>query len=91
MTASVAFNGGMDRLRDFTMELLEKKLRQGTWDDLQGMFDPKKPKRFISGVAVSTRDKNTNGLAFDARGFQVVVPNLLLWNHELHVSARQSN
>jgi hypothetical protein len=38
------------------------------WRILGGHFDPKKPRRWIEGVAISTDRPNANGTSFCARG-----------------------
>jgi hypothetical protein len=45
-------------------------------------FDPAEPKRLISGIAVSSRNRNSKGVAFDARGVTFTLPTPLLIDHD---------
>ena len=81
MLLAFGCNPVMERVSDYTKELLIKLQRDGAWSSLDRNFDRSKPRRFISGIAVSSIEKNTNGTALDARGIEVVLPALLLLEH----------
>ena len=46
-------------------------------------FDPSAPKRLISGVALSSGDRNSKGIAFKAQGMTCRLPLPLLIDHDL--------
>jgi len=45
-------------------------------------FDRNAPKRLISGIALSSRNRNSKGIAFDARGVEFSLPAPLLIDHD---------
>lgn len=57
--------------------------RETAWRIVEDNFDPTKARRFIAGNAVGSRAKNLHGHSVSARGVEVDLPALLLWNHEL--------
>ncbi len=74
----------MDRLRDYTADLMLRMQHEGAWTAMEKHYqDPKNWKRYISGVAISSRQRNANHHAFDARGAQITLPALLLLDHTI--------
>jgi hypothetical protein len=71
----------METLSSFTKEMQLKIEREYAWTVLNRNFDQTKPRRFASGVCVSSARKNSNGDAFKAAGLNVTIPIPLLWNH----------
>jgi hypothetical protein len=66
---------------------MEKELRDRidldcAWRILRDNFDHSKPRRFLSGLVVSSDDTNENGYSFKASGLKITLPVPLLWQHE---------
>lgn len=64
--------------------LLRKLATEMTWDTIGSNIVGTAPKRFVSGLAISSKKRNANGQGFLARGFVdegVRIP--LLANHDL--------
>ena len=65
----------------------EEIQRQARIDDALSMlskhfFDPAARKRLISGAALSSRNRNSNGTAFRAQGMTFTLPTPLLIDHD---------
>jgi hypothetical protein len=78
---ALGFNHLMQTLSEFTEELRRKADLETAWATLATNFDANKPRRYVSGVAVSSKKKNARGNAFVAAGLTVTLPVVLLWNH----------
>lgn len=71
----------METLRHHT-ERLQREIEVKTaWLVLKDHFDPTRPRRFISGVAVSSGRKNQNGYTLKAGGMTATLPVPLLLDH----------
>ncbi len=71
----------LERLRNHKEEQQRQWDIEVAWNVLRPNFDGTKPRRFVSGVCVSSGEKNSNGVAFRARGVSATLPIPLLWNH----------
>lgn len=80
--SAVGSNLDMETLRDYTKELQRKIDIDYASSLIQRNFDSSKPHRYVSGVAVSSKEKNANGDAFVARGVSVTLPVPLLLEHQ---------
>ena len=75
--------GSMETAAQFT----QRRIREEQFDyalysiDSEG-FDKRKPRRFITGIAVSSSARNTRGNSIHAAGMQFSLPSPLLWNHD---------
>jgi hypothetical protein len=73
----------MESLSDYTTALQRKANREIAWSVLGKRFSGSAPRRFVSGVAVSSAQPNANGQSFDARGgVALELPMPLLWQHD---------
>lgn len=72
----------IERLRKRDADVLAKCSRETAWSIVRSNFDASKPRRFIGGVAVSSRNRNEKGDAIIAAGVTGLLPELLLWNHD---------
>ncbi len=72
----------MESLSSLTDELRRKIDLDVAMSMLSTSFDANKPRRFIEGIAVSSRDKNANGDGFVALGINVTIPIPLLLSHQ---------
>lgn len=73
----------MERLRDYTKKVARQLEIESALTALsRHCFSGSKPRRFISGIAVSSRKPNSRGTSFVARGVDFTLPTVLLWNHQ---------
>ena len=71
----------LDRLSGAARESYLKLATEGALRTVADNIDKRKPRRFISGIAISSRVKNANDDAFLARGLSVTLPVALLADH----------
>lgn len=72
----------METLAALTDEYRRKIARASALDLVASQFDAKADRRLISGIAISSRRKNANGLAFVASGAKISLPVPILYDHQ---------
>ena len=72
----------LNRLRDHELEQHLKISRDIALSAAKSNMDASKPRRFISGCAIGSREKNANGDSFTPTGVQFRLPIPLLLDHD---------
>jgi len=66
----------------YTKALIRRQNHEMAWGVLGRNFSGSAPRRFVAGIAVSSKQKNANGQAFDPNGaLALQIPMPLLWDH----------